>query len=478
MPGDATLWASTEVLLLVFDIAAFADLLAASRVCCRWRAIALGHVRFWRDITIAACSPTALDLFLARLSWAEKSQLQVCVVLTHVAPKDARKALNRTILPAIARHLPRISALSLSFSALCNLSLRRHLSRRAAPCLRILRLHIVPLSPLEGPEGDPLPKDWLNTACPLLAEFHMTYADPKVLSHVSKPQVSVKTLALACGQAGNELPLSLMRHFPGLYHLAVRGEGYLLPHFISKEDATILSHLQRLDLDCDGSIYALFEDQEWIHGLPHIRLCGDACMYSSSLVATLPGEFDVTFECDDAIVEAVFRCTVTGKTRIFRTSLSTFRTLTAPAVDFNWSYDKSFCDDDDEDPQKAVLLSMIDVSVRITALSIPAHAWHTFSRGLSSLSTCERLTLSLYGHRPLSTFIAPAGAINCPMLRTIVLKACVGPLRFQASDVAKLLRYVISPESGTPRLQLDRTVLHGDCVGLQKLVDISDIVVY
>lgn len=480
MPGNATLWASTEVLLLVFDIALFSDLLAASRVCRRWRAIALGHVRFWREITIAACSPSALDLFLARLSWTQTGQLQVCVVLTHIAPKDARKALNRTILPAIANHLHRISTLSLSFNALCNLSLRRHLLHRDAPCLRLLKLHITPISPQQGPVGDPLPKDWLATACPVLTEFDLTYADPKVLSHISKPLVSVKTVSLACDQAGNHIPLPLIRHFPGLRRLALQGEGCLLPFFIEVEDANVLSRLQHLDLDCDGRVYAFFEEQEWIHALPHVRLCGDACMYSASLVETLPGGFDVAFECDEASVEAVFRCTVTGKTRVFRTSLATFRTLTAPALACNWSYDKSYCDDNDDDDSadKAVLLSMIKVSVRITSLSIPAHSWYTFTRGLSSLSACERLTLSLYGHRRLSTFVAPAAAMMCPMLRTVVLKAHVDAVRFEARDVAKLLRWVISPDSGTPRLQLDRTVLDGDCRELEQLVDISGIVVY
>ncbi|KAH7101089.1 hypothetical protein BKA62DRAFT_619216, partial [Auriculariales sp. MPI-PUGE-AT-0066] len=81
------------------------DLLKASHTCASWRAIARGCPVFWRDIRLAASSPSATEFFLARLNQTDFAGILVKIDERNMTESEV---MGHIVLPALAAQMFRV----------------------------------------------------------------------------------------------------------------------------------------------------------------------------------------------------------------------------------------------------------------------------------------------------------------------------------------------------------------------------------
>ncbi|EJD35794.1 hypothetical protein AURDEDRAFT_188605 [Auricularia subglabra TFB-10046 SS5] len=155
-----------ELLSLVFNSLSLGELLISSRVSPYWRTVAFRHRTFWRDVTLAAASPTAIELFQARLDAGSNRSV---IVRLYVPPLEFPPDQRSIVFSSVANHLYRIDRLHVELDVSFDEELFLALNR-PAPRLDTLDLTIVD----ENQISDALPVDLFTARAPCLRYVRLT----------------------------------------------------------------------------------------------------------------------------------------------------------------------------------------------------------------------------------------------------------------------------------------------------------------
>ncbi|EJD47553.1 hypothetical protein AURDEDRAFT_163423 [Auricularia subglabra TFB-10046 SS5] len=209
--GASTL--PVELVSLIFDSLSLAELLEASHVSKYWRTIACRHPTFWRDITLAAASSTAMNFFHARLEAGSSRTVSVRIYVSSLEFPAEKLAL---VLRTITRNLYRIDGLYLELNIAADSDMFSAL-QQPAPHLRILDLCLVD----DVRTSDLLPADLFTSQAPNLRYVRLANIQLRAdrLPHVFAP---ITQLHYCFGETLS-FPTALFTHSRALEMLVIYG---------------------------------------------------------------------------------------------------------------------------------------------------------------------------------------------------------------------------------------------------------------
>ncbi|EJD47581.1 hypothetical protein AURDEDRAFT_183992 [Auricularia subglabra TFB-10046 SS5] len=208
-----------ELLSLVFDSLSLDGLLISSHVCIHWRSVAFRHRTFWRDVTLAAASPTAIEFFQARLNAGSSRS---AIVRLYIPPVEFPPEQRSIVFGIVARNLDRIDRLHVELDITFDDELFFWLNR-PAPRLDTLDLNVVH----DTRVSDALPVDLFDSQAPLLRHVRLTNMRlcSDRLPHVFSPIIQLRY----CFRDTWSFPIAVFSHCPALETLVIYGKYYDLP---------------------------------------------------------------------------------------------------------------------------------------------------------------------------------------------------------------------------------------------------------
>ncbi|EJD35889.1 hypothetical protein AURDEDRAFT_175032 [Auricularia subglabra TFB-10046 SS5] len=278
-----------EIMTMVMDGADINQLLLLSHVCADWNAIARAHPLFWRDIRLAALSPTALDFFRARLACSADRPVSITL---HLADRPICVELRAVVLAAITLNIHRIAHLGLHLHHETAPFLMDALAR-PAPTLKTFGIRFFHSS---GERPAFISPSLFSGRCPQLRIVTLAEAqlpDPPVMAFSG---VHNLTFGFDYPRA---FPLNLFAHFPALHHLVFSGESCISGGHGDYQRG----HINRPSLRALEMYLTQHTYEPVIHSFPDIAAISRiACKHpqpdiAQQLVDHLTGPLELSFLC-------------------------------------------------------------------------------------------------------------------------------------------------------------------------------------
>ncbi|EJD47573.1 hypothetical protein AURDEDRAFT_183988 [Auricularia subglabra TFB-10046 SS5] len=413
-----------ELLSLVFDSLSLDELLLSSHVSTYWRSVAWRHSTFWRDITLAAASPSAITFFLVRLTAGSTRSV---VIHLYVPPLEFPALQRAIVFSTVTENLYRIDKLDVEFDVPFEEELFLALNH-PAPRLRTLDLAVVD----DDHPSDALPVELFASQAPCLRHVRLTSVRlredrlPRVFS-------SLTELRYCFGEAS--FPTAVFSHCPALETLVIYGEHCSLqsaggeactitPGSLQSVDVAVRKGgsdlMQRLPCTSIPSVTVMLQDQPAIYDLlDHLRG---------------PLELRVEREPDAKNIDLDYLALDTGMQRCMRCSpvQATLSTL----------------------PSRCVSEHLMS---RVQSVQATANCTGLFPT-FRELASCTRVSLSLHDGQRLEP---PPEPLSLPKLERVELSSAT-PQSLDAGDLEAFLAAAFTAGSDAVQVTLAGVTLGGN----------------
>ncbi|EJD47560.1 hypothetical protein AURDEDRAFT_183982 [Auricularia subglabra TFB-10046 SS5] len=391
-----------ELLSLVFDSLSLDELLLSSHVSTYWRSVAWRHRTFWRDITLAAASPSAIAFFQARLTAGSTRSV---IVQLYVPPLEFPADQRSIVFSTVTRNLYRIDRLHVEFDVPFEEELFLTLNH-PAPRLNTLDLTVVD----DDHPSDALPVELFASQAPCLRHVRLTNMR---LCEDRLPRVFSALIELRYCFGEASFPTAVFSHCPALETLVIYGEYCSLRSAEGEPCAIATDSLQFVDvairkgcsdlmqrLPCTSisSVTVMLQDQPAIYDLlDHLRG---------------PLELRVEMEPGAKNIDLDYLALDTGMQRCMRCSpvQATLSTL----------------------PSRCVSEHLMS---RVQSVQATANCTGLFPT-FRELSSCTRVSLSVHEGQRLEP---PPQSLSLPKLERVELSAAPTPQCLDARDLAAFL---------------------------------------
>ncbi|EJD32372.1 hypothetical protein AURDEDRAFT_178563 [Auricularia subglabra TFB-10046 SS5] len=227
-----------ELMSMVFDGLSIEELIITSLVCTFWRAVAVRHQTYWRDIRLASLSTSALDFFEARL---KAGSTRTTCVRVDIPVVESPARLRSVVLPALSRNLHRIDKLYLETDIVFDADLFSALQH---PAPRLDTLDVVLCH--ETQSSGALPVNLFDCQAPNLRTVRILNAQlfADRLPHAFSP---ITDLSYCFNQA-QSFPTALFAHCQHLQSLTIYGRYCSLSPEDHLESTIDARHLSSIDI--------------------------------------------------------------------------------------------------------------------------------------------------------------------------------------------------------------------------------------
>lgn len=431
-----------ELIGRTLDFLELRYIIIVSHVCRHWRAIALDHPHFWRDLSITTTSQASLDLFQARIS--RRTGL-IHVSLCMPDEEATNGPLLDSLFPLVLQHLHRIEILHITGNVFFWPGINNRLVQRAAPALRVFEIHLV-----GGPPSmcDPLPLDLFDSTSPLLREvtiqgimLYQVQSWPSCFS-----DVEVISLLFHDFEA-HGLNLDCLWTLPSLKRVHIRGGCIIDDIFLSDQTVAVLRRLDALQLWSTQPLPLELLECMAMSRLPVLELSDRRCESIMATVAHLQGDLCLTVLPRGDATD-MFHLTYTpaatsgpAQRRAFMERLSYY----LPGSHLWPSY----------------ALCLDELKTHVVHLTFHASLWPVITPEMAPFLSCKTLVLQLEDGLPTSN--APRVEAYFPAVSTLVLTNASGRrMSLRSDDILEFQQRWILLK--TPRTTRDITC---ELVGIQ-----------
>ncbi|EJD47589.1 hypothetical protein AURDEDRAFT_163460 [Auricularia subglabra TFB-10046 SS5] len=414
-----------ELLSLVLSHLSLVQLLPASHVSKYWHTVARRHPTFWRDVTLAAASPSAIDFFHARL---EAGSTRTVTIRLYVPPPQFSPDVRAVVFSTVTRNLDRIDGLHIDLPISADEEMYSALHHPAP------RLESLDISVIDDTEtSDALPVDLFACEAPRLRYVRLanTRLCPEKVPKVFAP---IKELNYCFAEA-LPFPTTVFMHCPALETLIMYGK-YCVIELAEDAPCTLPGeNLRYLGM-------TVFEgSSDLIHRVPcastpWISIALSDKQSAQALLGHLRGpiELRLALETDTERLFLHYQSVETGLRRTFLASPAQIDTAYLPPA---------YVADD--------VVSRVETLHAMSACAGLLPAYH-------ELAACTRVAFSLAGGEPLKP---PSCPLRVPKLERVELAGST-PQSLDARDLVAFLDGAFAPGSAPVHLALLGITLVGD----------------